>query len=257
MSDLPSWIRDKHADLSPTMQQASNYILSHLPDIPFESIRNLAQNSHVSPLTIIRLTRQWGFAGYPDFQAAARRHLFTDNNRGPDTHAAPHQLNSPEIARAAQMINKAGNVYIIGVRNAHAFALYMNYMGRMVFNNFHLMPPSASVTAEDLARLSRDDLLIAFSTSPYATETVRLVQAAYKLGIPTIAVTDAARSPIAQSASVSICVPITKQARLYQMAPVISAIEQILETCYDDPATNADKRITDFAKRVKSIKGYW
>ena len=257
MSDLPSRIRDKHADLSPTMQQASNYILSHLPDIPFESIRNLAQNSRVSPLTIIRLTRQWGFAGYPDFQAAARRHLFTDNNRGPDTYAAPHQLNSPEIARAAQMINKAGNVYIIGVRNAHAFALYMNYMGRMVFNNFHLMPPSASVTAEDLARLSRDDLLIAFSTSPYATETVRLVQAAYQLGIPAIAVTDADRSPIAQSASVSICVPITKQARLYQMAPFISAIEQILETCYDDPATNADKRITDFAERVKSIKGYW
>ena len=257
MSDLPSRIRDKHADLSPTMQQASNYILSHLPDIPFKSIRNLAQNSRVSPLTIIRLTRQWGFAGYPDFQAAARRHLFTDNNRGPDTYAAPHQLNSPEIARAARMINKAGNIYIVGVRNAHAFALYMNYMGRMVFNNFHLMPPSASVTAEDLARLSRDDLLIAFSTSPYATETVRLVQAAYQLGIPTIAVTDAARSPIAQSASASICVPITKQARLYQMAPVISAIEQILETCYDDPATNADKRITDFAERVKSIKGYW
>jgi hypothetical protein len=41
------------------------------------------------------------------------------------------------------------------------------------------------------------------------------------------------------------------------MAPVISAIEQILETCYDDPATNADKRIIDFAERVKSIKGYW
>jgi DNA-binding MurR/RpiR family transcriptional regulator len=239
------------------MQQASNYILSHLPDIPFVSIRNLSQNSRVSPLTIIRLTRQWGFAGYPDFQAAARRHLFTDNNPGPDEHAAPRRINSPEIARAAQMINKAGNVYMIGVRNAHAFALYMNYMGRMVFNNFHLMPPKAPVTAEDLARLSRDDLLIAFSTLPYATETVRLVQAAYQLSIPTIAVTDAARSPIAQSASVCVCVPITKQARLYQMAPVISAIEQILETCYDDPATNADKRITDFAERVKSIKGYW
>ena len=133
----------------------------------------------------------------------------------------------------------------------------MLFRSRMVFNNFHLMPPSASVTAEDLARLSRDDLLIAFSTSPYATETVRLVQAAYQLGIPTIAVTDAAGSPIAQSASVSICVPITKQARLYQMAPVISAIEQILETCYKDPATNADKRIADFAERVSSIKGYW
>ena len=47
MSDLPSRIRDKHADLSPTMRQASDYILSHLPDIPFESIRNLAQNSRV------------------------------------------------------------------------------------------------------------------------------------------------------------------------------------------------------------------
>ena len=47
MSDLPSQIRDKHAELSSAMQQASNYILSHLPDIPFESIRNLAKNSRV------------------------------------------------------------------------------------------------------------------------------------------------------------------------------------------------------------------
>ena len=257
MSDLPSQIRDKHAELSPAMQQASSYILSHLLEIPFESIRSLAKNSRVSPLTIIRLTRRWGFAGYRDFQAATRWHLFADDNRMPDAHAAPRQSNSPAIASAARMINESGNVYITGARNAHAFALYMNYMGRMVFNNFQLMPPSASVTAEDLAQLSRNDLLIAFSTSPYATETVRLVQAARKLGIPTIAVTDAARSPIAESAVVSICVPITKQARLYQMAPIISAIEQILETCYDDTETNADKRITNFAERVKSIKGYW
>lgn len=133
----------------------------------------------------------------------------------------------------------------------------MNYMGRMVFNNFRLMPPSASVTADDLARLSRDDLLIALSTSPYATETVRLVQAACQLGIPSIAVTDAARLPIAQSASIRVCVTITKHAQIHQMAPVISAIEQILKTCYEDPATNAFKRITNFAESVKSIKGYW
>ena len=119
------------------------------------------------------------------------------------------------------------------------------------------MLPAASITAEDLAQLSTDDLLIGFSTRPYSTETVRLFQAAHVLQIPTIAISDELNSPLAAEASVTIIVPVAKKGRLYQMAPAITVIEQILETSFTLSDVNADGRITHFADRVNAIRGYW
>ncbi len=240
------------------MRRASLYIRQSLPEIPFCSIRKLANLAGVSPLTIIRLTRVWGFDGYPDFQAAVRDSLFRQpsdpGGAGPDAGGAQP---SAQIREAADMINRARAVHITGARSARAFATYMHYMGRMVYDHFHLMSPSGAVTAEDLALLTGDDMLIAFSTYPYSTETVRLVEAAYSLNIPALAITDDISSPLARHASLSVTVPIIKQDRLFRMAPIITAIEQILEESFNSPSANADQRISYFANRVKAIKGYW
>jgi hypothetical protein len=56
---------------------------------------------------------------------------------------------------------------------------------------------------------------------------------------------------------VTIIVPVAKKGRLYQMAPVITVIEQILETSFTLSDVNADGRITHFADRVNAIRGYW
>jgi len=259
MIDLRRHLEDAHVSLSPTMRQASSYIQQNLSDIAFQPIRNLAKLTGVSPLTIIRLTRKWGFEGYPDFQKAVRASLFEVGSfaqTDTPTDTGVHDIDSC-VKDAAALINKARSVHIAGSRSARAFALYMNYMGRMVYDHFHLMLPAASITAEDLAQLSTDDLLIGFSTRPYATETVRLFQAAHVLQIPTIAITDDFNSPLAAEASVTIIVPVAKKGRLYQMAPVITVIEQILETSFTLSDVNADGRITHFADRVNAIRGYW
>ena len=38
------------------------------------------------------------------------------------------------------------------------------------------MPDSGLSAAQDLARLGKKNLLVAFSTTPYSTETVRLIK---------------------------------------------------------------------------------
>ena len=96
----------------------------------------------------------------------------------------------------------------------------MHYIGRMVFDNFFLMSPSGSGSPEDLAQLSDDDVVIAFGTALFSTETVRLVQAARQLGILTISITDSADSPLAHQACASVTVPVTRPGWLYRMAPM-------------------------------------
>ena len=261
--DLPQHLTRLSADLSPTMRRASDVILRNLPAVSFQPIRTLAASAGVSPLTVIRLVRKWGYDGYTDFQNAVRSWLLADH---PAAKPAPQNALSVDMAapdmqaqivEIAVMINQARNVHITGFRSARAFAIYMHYIGRMVFDNFFLMSPSGSGSPEDLAQLSDDDVVIAFGTAPYSTETVRLVQAARQLGIPTIAITDSVESPLARQARASIAVPVARPGRLYRMAPMTDMIDHILEACFDDPAADADRRMAYFAKRVDSIKGYW
>lgn len=54
--------------------------------------------------------------------------------------------------------------------------------------------------------IGSDDVLIAISATPYAQETVAVVEAAAARGVPIIAITDSALSPIALHAKLSFCI---------------------------------------------------
>jgi hypothetical protein len=41
------------------------------------------------------------------------------------------------------------------------------------------------------------------------------------------------------------------------MAPMVTAIEQVLEASFDILGKDADKKINYFEKRIKAINGYW
>lgn len=259
-------LKQQHAGLSRTLQKASAVIIRGLADIPFQSIRDLATLTDVSPLSIIRLTRKWGFSGYPAFQTAVRADLYptatkspaTDDNVNSDTPKTHRSAKTQaQIYKVAARIHTSRRVHIAGFRSAQAFASYMSYMGRMVFDNFHLMTESGLASAQDLAQMSPADTLITFSTTPYSSETVRLVQAARSLNIPTVAITDDILSPYGDYADLVIDVPISKTKRLFEMAPMISTIEDILETSFDMLGDDADARIAYFGSRITAIKGYW
>ena len=133
----------------------------------------------------------------------------------------------------------------------------MNYMGRMVFDNFYLLPDSGLSAAQDLAHLSSKNLLVAFSTAPYSTETVRLIKTAKSLNIKTLSFTDSVLSPLAQHSDYYVEVKIMKENKLFRMAPMVTVIEQVLEACFNILGKDADKKINYFEKRIKAINGYW
>ena len=259
-------LKEQHADLSRTLQKASAFIIRNLANIPFQSIRDIAALTGVSPLSIIRLTRKWGYSGYPEFQTAVRNDLYPAPAKSSGAHNGNNKVipDKPWNAKTQAQINKVAarlhssrRVHIAGFRSAQAFASYMSYMGRMVFDNFQLMTESGLASAEDLAHMSPADTLIVFSTTPYSSETVRLVQAAQSLNITTVAITDDNLSPFDEYADLVIDVPISKTKRLFEMAPMISIIEHILETSFDMLGDDADTRIAYFGSRIMAIKGYW
>ena len=252
-------IKSHNNNLSPKLRQASESILSTLNQIPFQTIRQTAYKAEVSVLTVSRLNKIWGFDGYSDFQLHVKN-LFYSNNT---TKENENFLNikkveeSKSIDLAAKILIQSDSVYISGFRSAKSFALYMNYMGRMVFDNFFLMPDSGLSAAQDLARLGKKNLLVAFSTTPYSTETVRLIKAAKTLNIKTLSFTDNTFSPLAKHSDYVVIVSIAKENRLYKMAPMISAIEKVLEKSFEILGEDVDNKIKYFQDRVNAINGYW
>ena len=247
-------IKQHYKELTPKLKQASKSILKNLNQIPFQTIRETASQANVSVLTISRLNKIWGYKGYVDFQSQVRLEFYPPEYN--TNQIQPDALNH-SILSAANILTKSDSVYISGFRSAKSFALYMNYMGRMVFDNFYLLPDSGLSAAQDLAHLSRKNLLVAFSTAPYSTETVRLIKTAKSLNIKTLSFTDSLLSPLAQHSDYYVEVKIMKENKLFRMAPMVTAIEQVLEACFNILGKDADKKIDYFEKRIKAINGYW
>lgn len=256
MTNLEKKIQSYHNDLSPKLKLASVSILQELKEIPFQTIRKTAKKAGVSVLTILRLNKIWGFRGYSDFQLEVKKEYYNKDNFNYFVQKE-NILLEKSILKAAKLLIKAENVHIAGFRSAISFASYMNYMGKMVFDNFYLMSDSGLSAAQDLARLKNNSLLVAFSTTPYSTETVKLIKTARSLNIKTLSFTDSPISPLARHSDYFIVVKINKQNKLFNMAPMISVIENVLEKCFEILGDDADKKIDYFAKRIKDINGYW
>jgi DNA-binding MurR/RpiR family transcriptional regulator len=257
--ELVKKIKLNYYDLTPKLQQASQSILSNLHEIPFQTIRETAKKADVSALSISRLNKIWGFKGYSDFQSNVRleyypvgqtKNIFILSN-------LYEKKIENSILSAAKILTESNRVYISGFRSAKSFALYMNYMGRMVFDNFYLLPDSGLSAAQDIAHFSKNNLLVAFSTAPYSSETVRLIKTAQSLNVKTLSFTDSIISPLAQHSDYVVEVQISKVNRLNNMAPMITVIENVLEKCFEILGEEADKKIEYFSQRIKAINGYW
>ncbi len=252
-------IKLHHNNLTPKLKQASNSILLNLNEIPFQTIRETAKKADVSALSVSRLNKLWGYTGYSDFQLAVRLECYPNIKKNPklDLDIIDENNIKNSIELAAKVLTESNEVYISGFRSAKSFALYMNYMGRMVFDNFYLMPDSGLSAAQDFVHFGKNNLLVAFSTTPYSSETVKLIKTAQSMKIKTLSFTDNNLSPLAQYSDFVVEVPILKMNRLYNMAPMINVIEQVLEKSFEILGKNADQKIEYFSQRIKAINGYW
>ena len=252
---IQSLIRTHFENLTVKGKIVVNEILELGDQVCFMTVRELSEHANVSTLTVVRAVRDLGFDGYSDFQKTLRQHNHIQA-AAPDPNMDDASFDI-EINKGADLITNAQKVYVTGARSAYGFAHYTVYMASMVFDKFQLIAPSGSITPEDLALMSNDDVIIAFSSRPYSSETVQFIKAAHKLGIKTIAITDTDISPLAKLATVALKAPIKRGPFLYRMGPFLTTVEHLLETCFEKPDARAKNRIKFFAERVNSIRGYW
>ena len=232
---LRSEIASRYDALSPRLKQVASFVLDNPNDIALETLVVNANRCDVQPSTIVRFAKVFGYSGASEMQRLFRDEIlkaapspsyserirqFNDRSDTVDR-LLPYEVmrefadsniialehlreavRENDLDQSIELMQKAHTIYIAGVRRAFPVAVYLAYSLSHVEKRAFLFDGVAGMTSEQSWVLGPDDLVIAVSFKPYATETMAVVERASANGTPLIAISDSKLSSIAKHADV-------------------------------------------------------
>ena len=213
------------------LRQAAAYALEHPDEFALGTASALARNAEVQASTLVRFAQTLGFAGFSELQEVFRSRL---RNRWPDYSERLRALQQNardssdpihllfgfadsgaasiarlrdnvqrrELDQAVSLLAGAGTIHCLGQRRSFCVAHYLTYALSQLGIPSSLIDNVGGLGREELAQARAGDALIAISFSPYTPFTVDLAKRARRAGVPIVAITDSALSPLAGLADV-------------------------------------------------------
>lgn len=232
---LRSEIATRYDELSPRLKQVASFVLDNPNDIALETLAVNASRCDVQPSTIVRFAKVFGYSGASEMQRLFRDEIlaaapspsyserirqfqersdtvdwllpynvmreFAESNIIALEHLRD-AVRKDDLDRSLELMHSAHTIYLAGVRRAFPVAAYLAYSLSHVEKRAFLLDGIAGMTSEQSWMLGPDDLVIAVSFKPYASETMAVVERATANGAPVIAISDSRLSPIAKDANV-------------------------------------------------------
>ncbi|HST93331.1 MAG TPA: MurR/RpiR family transcriptional regulator [Microvirga sp.] len=242
-------------DMPAQLRTAARYILDHPGDVALLSMREQARQAGVQPATMTRLAKRLGLDGYDavrelyarairegglSFSGKAGAQAASQKAKGERALAADMvaslaaqigRLGEPEalgrLAEAAALLAGARRIYCAGLRSSHTVAWHMSYVLSLLGERAILLDSLAGVGADPIRAATDADAVFAVSVAPYTRATVELTRYAHAQGVPVVAVTDSAVSPLARVARVAVLVSTDGPSFLHAMTPAF-AVGEIL-----------------------------
>jgi DNA-binding MurR/RpiR family transcriptional regulator len=228
--DLRAHIVATASELPKKLAQAAHYALAHPDDIALGTAASIATAAHVQPSTLVRLAQQLGYRGFSDFQAVFRSRLKVrastyeerlvqlesgDVLPNPDAallagfiNAARQSLeglsstlDTGAFTQSVEMLAKAGLIYVVARRRSYPLAAHMAYAFSQLGIKTIMLDSANHIDAEQIKLAGVNDAAVLCSFSPYAPETVAFAAGLVAKGVPFLAITDSALSPLAGSAT--------------------------------------------------------
>ncbi len=228
---LRAVILERRESLPKRIAQVAAYALDNPDDIAFGTAASIATLAGVQPSTLVRFAQQLGFDGFTAMQAVFRERLRERTSsyderlsalRAKADAGAGHRavfdgfvaaattsladlargIDTAHLEQAIDLLAEAGTVYILAKRRSYPVASYLAYaLGKLKIRS-QLIESAGGLNAEMIGFATPRDAAIAISFSPYASATVDEARAIARLGVPVVAITDSAFSPLAQVAKV-------------------------------------------------------
>ena len=250
---LNATIVEAFETMPPQLRAAARYVLDKPDDVALLSMREQARRAGVPAATMTRLAKRLGLEGYDEvralyagavragtlgFAGKAGVQVQQQHLRGERALAADMALSlSRQIARlaepealerladAAGRLHRARRVYCLGLRACHAAAWHFHYMLSLLGDKTVMLDDAGGTGLDAIRDAGRDDVVLAASVEPYARATVEAARYAATEGVPLVAVTDSAVSPLARLASTVILVPTESPSFFHTVTPLLAVAE--------------------------------
>jgi len=229
--DLKQAISVAYPGLSKQLQQIARFTLERPNDLALGTVAVVAEAAGVQPSALIRFANALDFGGFTELQQVCRERLLasSDSYRERIAHmrrsgkaATPdagvlHQfvedgvvelgqldahVRAADLSAAAQLICGAARVYTLAQRRSFPVAHYLAYaLGQLELKTW-LLDGIGGMLADTLRNIESRDVLLVASFRNYAPEVIEAARQAHGRGVPVIAITDTALSPLKPVSSV-------------------------------------------------------
>ena len=225
-SQLSVRIKMKSATFSKGQRLIAKYIEEHSDKVAFMTASRLGATVGVSESTVVRFATEIGYSGYPALQQAMQEMIrskltsvqrleMTSSNIAPERlldavleqdidilRRTKETVNREDFYRAADALQRAQRVYILGAGSSLALATFLSHYFRLVFDTVHLVEATSEATIlQQMIHAGEGDAIIAISFPRYSKKAAKALQYASDRGVSTIAITDSPLSPLARHAS--------------------------------------------------------
>ena len=229
---LKDSIAGRYGSLSGQLKRIAEFALDHPDDLALATVTSAADRLGVQPSSMVRFAKAFGYDGFSDMQQVFRLRLiaaapsYRERIRALDGeaeeaettaallqafadqgHAALEQLRdhtpAAKIEAAIEILVGAETRFVLAQRRAFPVAFYLAYALGRLEQRCLLIDGAGGLIGQQAAQAGPDDALLAVSFKPYAPEVVEIVAQRAAAGVPVVAITDSALSPIARDATLS------------------------------------------------------
>ncbi len=225
---LRALILGQRESLPKRIAQIAAYALDNPDEIAFGTAASIAVSAGVQPSTLIRFAQHLGFDGFTSLQVVFRERLRERNSsyeerlntlRADEGAAGNHRildgfltasrksldvmsrsLDEGTLDRAIALLAGAETLYIVARRRSYPVASYLAYALGKLGVRYQLVESAAGLDPEMIAFATPKDAVLVVSFSPYAPATVEDARGLAERGVPLVAITDSAFSPLANVA---------------------------------------------------------
>lgn len=225
MKDLLTLIESKMPEFSKGQKAIGKYIINHYDKAAFMTASKLGVTVGISESTVVRFATEIGFEGYPELQRAlqelirnrltsVQRMAVTNDQLGESDvltkvltmdidkiRRTLEETSREEFERTVDTIANARSIYILGIRSSAALARFIYFYFNHIFDNVKFINTSStSEMFEQIFRIGKEDVFIGISFPRYSKRTVKAINYAKECGAKVVAITDTAKSPLAENA---------------------------------------------------------
>jgi DNA-binding MurR/RpiR family transcriptional regulator len=226
---LRSTIIERKNAMPKRLAQVAAFALTNPDEIAFGTTASIAAASDVQPSTLVRLAHHLGYEGFSDLQSIFRERLrdrtmtyeerliTLEQSAAEDENAtiltgfiaaASQSINrlastiqTDAFAKSVEILAAAETIYLIAKRRSYPLTAHMTYAFSKLNIRHQIVASPNGVDPELVQFATPRDAAIAASFSPYAAESLTQSQELADRGVPVIAITDSAFSPLATCAT--------------------------------------------------------